>query len=176
MRISSGLRSFGSRVPTESQGGGAVQRAEVVADLFNNPLAEEEGRRDVKLRLSHASRRLQQGLRQEIDVFLKDNPDTATLLDQVELPTNVYSRADPNSQPVRKVSAYLHWLRIHKSRTDEPGESEQTYIAVHEQEKDEELQGIVTAYEEQRKSMREERTNQAPSYYYRAYPEAYSFN
>ena len=77
---------------------------------------------------------------------------------------------------MRKLRSYLHWLKIHETREDEPSEQEAPYLAIQNEGKDKEIQDIFSSYEEQRKQMQQEREKLAPSYYYLAYPEAYAFN
>jgi predicted transcriptional regulator YdeE len=176
MRISSGLRGFGASVAGGAKENSTLKKSEVVADLFNNPLSLEEGRKDVKLRLSNSSRKLTLELEQKVEHFLGENQEIKEKLAEIELPESAYAQTDPNEQPVRKIAAYLHWLNIHEARETEPEEQEAPFLAINAAGKNEELRAIVHEQNEKRQLLQNERKKHAPSYYYQAYPEAYAFN
>ena len=142
MRISPGSRPLSSRLPSGTQEKNPLQRSEAVSDLFNNPINKEEEKGEVKLRLSYASRRFSKKLREDVDAFLKENPGIATSFEAIELPNNAYSRIEINKEPVRKMSAYLNWARIHEGRTEEPEEAEAPFLSLHESGKDEEMRAL----------------------------------
>ena len=150
MRISSGSQPLSSRVPTGTQEKSPLQRSEMVSDLFNNPIQKEEEKGEVKLRLSYASRRLSKNLREGVETFLKENPEIATSFDAIELPDNAYSRIEINKEPVRKMSAYLNWVRIHEAREGEPEEAEAPFLSIHEAGKDEEMRALFEQQEQER--------------------------
>jgi hypothetical protein len=176
MRISSGLRSLNSRLPQGTQGKESLEKTEIVADLFNNPLSQKDSQGDSKLRLSNASRLMREELKNRTDKFLKENPNISKHLGEIHLEASAYSKIDPNSQPLRKITNYLHWLRIHEESEGEPTEQEAPYLAIHQEEKDNELRELFEQQETKRIELKKERAKLAPSYYYLAYPEAYAFN
>ncbi len=176
MRVSSGVRGWGASFRGDAAAGPEKSpRSEAVADLFNNPLSGDEQRRDVKVRLSHASRRLNQELSQKVADFLKENSEVRQHLDQVPVDPPPRTR---EALQVRQLTSYLHWMRIYDSAEGawEASDHEQPYLSIHALGKNEEIGQIFADQDHQRQAVQKERQRHAPSYYYQAFPEAYSFN
>ena len=180
MRILGGSQGFGSPAKKEVSGSERQNRSEFIADIFNNQVSGKEGKKDVKVRLSYTSRRLTQELNGRIGGFLKENHVIADELSKVELPENPYgSQASSNeSLQGRKLFSYLNWLRIRENDdpTAEVAPAEEPFKAIQQEKKDEEIKAIYREYDAQRLDAKELRNRHAPTYYYLAYPEAYSFN
>lgn len=158
------------------EGGIALRRSEVVSDIFNNRSDKKDTEGDVKLRLSHASRRISEGLRQRVSSFLKDEPELAQALEEIPLEEEGVKKGA--SQSVRRMSTYLQWVHI-RGASDEGGElteAELPYAAVQALGKDEEMASLFKQRETDHEKVQEERKRQAPHYYYMAFPEVYSFN
>lgn len=174
MQIFNEIRRYQQPPSGGASEGTRLRRSEMVADIFNN---QDSGKAagEVKLRLSHASRKLGEDLRTRVQDFLKANKDLASDLNNIELPEE--SRGSPKHLAVRRMGMYLQWLRIREiDETAELSEAEQPLQQLRQHGKDEEMRGLFGEYDAQRKAIREQHQKQAPNYYYMAYPETYSFN
>ena len=146
----------------------SLRRSELVSDLFNNR-GDAKDAADVKLRLSHAARKLTDALRGRVEGFLKENKALGKDLDQIDLPDG--ARGSPGQVAVRKMSMYLQWEKL-----SDPDVAAPTFEAVRSHGKDTEMREIFDQYDADRQRIQKERQQAAPNYYYMAFPETYSFN
>lgn len=175
------MRIFGeARRPYQSSvqkkdDGPTLRRSEVVADIFNNRPSTEGTTTDVKLRLSHASRKISEGLRQRVFQYLNTQSELKQALDAIDLPGDL--RGSDSQLAVRRMSTYLQWTRIReKSEEEELAEAEIPYTQVQALGKDEEMHALFQQRNTDREAIQETQKRHAPHYYYMAFPETYSFN
>jgi len=166
---------------SDSQQAPSLKRSEVISDIFNNPTEDKDKDGDAKVRLSHTSRRLTEDLKNALNKFLSKNKPIAKVLHELPLPDNEYLSAKSNSDlTLRKAYAYRQWLLIHESSEKdpnvEPHEQEAPYLAIHTQDKDEEIKNLLASHEEKYAHIKNQRSKNIPNYYYEFFPETYSFN
>lgn len=161
-----------------------MKNADIVNDIFNNRKEKKDDGQNVKLRISQASQALSNNLKEEISKFLSQNKSLAGHLEKIELPGQEFNQSRRNSDfAIRKLNMYLQWLQIReggenmeRAPQEETGSAEAPYLAIHQENKDQEIQDIFSRNEDMRVSLQEDRSKSVPNYYYLVYPETYSFN
>lgn len=177
MRIGSGLRNTGSRLPSTSSSVTEMRKSEVVADLFNHqPPGDDEELSSVRVHLSYASRLLNEEFKQNVQGFLDQHRELATEVDKIQLAEEESVKGDLT---VRKLRSYLTWSEIHgpeKEESPEISAQEKPYFAIRALDQEQQIQKISQENDDKREGIKANRKKHLPSYYYMVYPETYSFN
>ncbi|MCH1429447.1 MAG: hypothetical protein L7U87_01685 [Chlamydiales bacterium] len=155
-----------------------IKKNDAIDDLFNNSSSEEEDSSSIKLRLSKTLQNLQDHLVDEVDDFLGKNPTIKQQLEEVELPSNEYTRYfDGADFTLRKLKSYMAWQNIDKmSEQGTLVDETHPFKQIEKEGKDEEIKKIFNSYEAQIKEVNEKRRQNTPNYYYLFFPETYNFN
>lgn len=174
MRIFSGLGRAAPNLQAGRSQAEGLNKADLVSDIFNNRGGDsEEERPEVKLRLSKMSKRLMGELRTNVESFLQDNPEIDSELKAFSLEDIDTSNVDGLSVQIRKMRVYLNWLEL---KTDDVTEQEKPFTNIFSLGKDESIRALFQETDMQRQKYQKEQLKAQPTYYYRAFPEAYSFN
>jgi hypothetical protein len=175
MRVSGGFRGWGASSGGDTAAGAdRSRRSEAVSDLFNNSASNDKKDADVKVRLSHAARRLGEETAATINKFLNVQPELRSHLADIEVDA---PPRNPVALKVRQLAAYAQWQKIYSAAEEwESSEQEAPYQAINALGLNEEIQGLFAEQDASRLEVQNQRRRHAPSYYYHAFPEAYSFN
>jgi len=179
MQVSSSASRSSVRV-SERKGSevSGLRKSEIIADIFNHRPDDSGAKRDVRVYLSHASRALNAEFHGEVSAFLKQNPKIEKNLSRIELSGEGWERVRPEQLIMRRLVAYVNWLKIREHCQEEfaVGDQNDVYMAIHSEGQDERIKVLVAANDARREAVETKRKRYFPNYYYMMYPETYAFN
>ncbi|MDF2577364.1 MAG: hypothetical protein K0S74_848 [Chlamydiales bacterium] len=170
-----------------------LRKSEIIDDMFNNrgDIDEKhEKKHSTKLRLSKTSQWLLQALKEQVEIFLKNNKGIEKELEQISLPEEeLLTGLKHANLQIRRLSVYVNWLKCETSDLEDGGDISEwgeeilepdynlaAFKAIQSYGKDQEVLSIFEQHQQDFISALKQRENTLLNYYYEVHSRAYSFN